>query len=43
MSNVDGYTINEFYVILDENSEPIEWFDTPEEAEERLEELQQSM
>lgn len=43
MSNVDGYTINEFYAILDENSEPIEWFDTLEEAEERLEELQQSM
>lgn len=33
------YSINQFYAILDENSDPIEWFDTEEEAEARLEEL----
>lgn len=33
------YSMNQFYAILDENSEPIEWFDTEDEAYARLEEL----
>lgn len=39
-NNVGRYSINRFYAILDENSDPIEWFDTEEEAEARLEELE---
>lgn len=34
-----NYSINEGYVILDENSELVEWFDTLEEAEQYIEEI----
>ena len=33
------YTVNQGYVVLDENSEVVDWFDTFEEAEEYAEEL----
>lgn len=34
------YTVNKGYVILDENSEIIDWFDTLEDAEEYIRELE---
>ena len=34
------YTIQDAVVVLDENSEIIEWFDTMEEAEEYVEEME---
>lgn len=36
-----NYSINEGYVILDENSELVEWFDTLEEAERYIEDIKQ--
>lgn len=33
------YTVNQGYVVLDENSEVVDWFDTFEEADEYAEEL----
>ena len=35
-----NYTINQGYVVLDENSEIVDWFDTMEEAEAYVEELE---
>ena len=35
------YTVNQGYVVLDENSEIVDWFDTQEEAEEYAESLEQ--
>lgn len=34
-----NYSINEGYIILNENSELVEWFDTLEEAEKYVEEI----
>ena len=34
------YTINQGYVVLDENSEIVDWFDTIEEAEAYVEEME---
>lgn len=34
------YTIQEAVVVLNENSEVVEWFDTIEEAEEYVEEME---
>lgn len=34
------YTISEGYVVLDENSEIVDWFDTLEEAEKYIKELE---
>ena len=34
------YTIQEAVVVLNENSEVVEWFDTTEEAEEYVEEME---
>ena len=34
------FTINQGYVVLDENSEVIDWFDTIEDAENYIEELE---
>lgn len=31
---MDSYTINQGYVVLDKNSEYVDWFDTLEDAEE---------
>ena len=36
------YTVNEAYVVLDENSEVVDWFDTLEEAEEYVGELEKN-
>ena len=36
------YTVNEGYIVLDENMEVVDWFDTLEEAEEYAEELNES-
>lgn len=36
-----NYTINQGYVVLDENSQIIDWFDTMEEALELIEELEE--
>ena len=36
------YEINQGYVVLDENMEVVDWFDTLEEAEECVEELENS-
>lgn len=33
------YTVNQGYVVLNENSEVVDWFDTFEEADEYAEEL----
>ena len=33
------YTVNQGYVVLDENSSVVEWLDTLEEAEEYAEKL----
>lgn len=33
------YTIQEAVIVLDENTEVVEWFDTMEEAEEYIEEM----
>ena len=35
------YTINEGYIVLDENSNMVDWFDTMEEAEEYVKELEE--
>lgn len=35
-----NYTIQEAIIILDNNSEVVEWFDTMEEAEEFCEEME---
>lgn len=35
------YTVNQGYVVLDENGEIVDWFDTQEEAEEYAESLEQ--
>lgn len=37
---MSNYTINQGYVVLDENSEIVDWFDTMEEAEACVEELE---
>lgn len=34
------YTICEGYVVLNENSEIVDWFDTEEEAQQCIEELE---
>ena len=36
------YTVNQGYVVLDENSEVVDWFDTLEDAEEYVEELEEN-
>ena len=36
------YTINQGYIVLDENSEVVEWFDTEDEAYEYIEGLEDS-
>lgn len=36
---MDKYTITQGYIVLDENSKFVEWFDTLEEAEEYAAEL----
>lgn len=35
------YTIQEAVVVLNENSEVVEWFDTAEEAEEYIEDMEE--
>lgn len=35
-----SYTINQGYVVLDENSEVVDWFDTIEEAEDCVEKME---
>ena len=37
-----NYEINQGYVVLDENMEVVDWFDTLEEAEKYVEELEES-
>ena len=37
-----NYEINQGYVVLDENMEVVDWFDTLEEAEKYVEELENS-
>lgn len=34
------YTVNQGYVVLDENSDLVDWFDTEEDAYEFIEELE---
>lgn len=36
-----AYTISQGYIILDENSEIVDWFDTLEEAESFIEESEE--
>lgn len=38
---MSSYTINQGYIVLDENSNMVDWFDTIEEAEECVEELEE--
>ncbi len=35
------YTINQGYVILDNNSKLVDWFDTYEEAEQAVQEMEE--
>ena len=37
-----SYTINQGYVVLNENSEVVDWFDTLEDAEEYVEQLEEN-
>ena len=36
-----SYSINQAYVVLNRDMEPVEWFDTLEDAEEYVEEMEQ--
>lgn len=36
------YTINQGYVVLDKNSEIVDWFDTYDDAEQYVEQLEES-